>query len=185
MSDAVVASKVQSVAMSGGNEFELLWVLSKHFVPMLTTMRQLTWPVWPSTDDVFLFARRVSLYCTLSCLRGQTPYTDAQRSELFLRNVGGVYREYAQHLLTTLSICVASHPDGSLPAHMKFSIPELAEALVERHQDDAGAQSSPAIFSLPATHRTELLHSTLSSGPQSVAPSDHIQGFCVNVARVG
>ena len=185
MSDAVVASKVQSVALSGGNGFELLWVLSKHFVPMLTTMRQLTWPVWPSTDDVFLFARRVSLYCTLSRLCGQTPFTDAQRSELFLRNVGGVYREYAQHLLTTLSICIASHPDGSLPAHMKFSIPELAEALVERHQDDAGAQTPSAFFSLPAAHRADLPLSTLASSPQSITSGGHIQGFCVNVARVG
>lgn len=65
LTDPHISSKMQSVAQNGGNGFELLWILTKHFVPMVSVTRQLTWPVWPSTDDVFLFARRVGLYCTL------------------------------------------------------------------------------------------------------------------------
>lgn len=63
-----ISTKVQLVALNGGNRFELLWILTKHFVPMVSTTKNLGWPTWPSSDDVFLFARRVTLFCTLSRL---------------------------------------------------------------------------------------------------------------------
>lgn len=48
-----ISTKVQSVALNGGNGFELLWVLTKHFVPMVSTTKHLGWPQWPSSDDPF------------------------------------------------------------------------------------------------------------------------------------
>ena len=175
-----ISTKVQSVALNGGNGFELLWVLTKHFVPMVSTTKNLGWPVWPSSDDVFLFARRVSLYCTLSRMRGMKPYTDSQKSDLFLSNVGGVHREYAQHLLTSLHIHASSSVDGSLSAHLKLHISDLTERLMDRHRDDSRGSllTSSLVNRVVAPMSSTPVHST------SVVDT-HIQGYCVNVARVG
>ena len=129
--DPQVVSKVQSVAQSGGDGFELLWLLTKHFVPMVSVTRQLTWPMWPNNDDIFLFARRVALYCNLSRMRGQTPLTEIQRSEMFLSRVEGVHRERAQHLLTTLRVSVSTSPDGHLSPDLRLHLHDLAERLME------------------------------------------------------
>jgi hypothetical protein len=140
-----ISTKVQSVAMSGGNGFELLWVLTKHFVPMVSTTKHLGWPLWPSSDDPFLFARRVTLFCTLCRMRGMKAYTDSERSELFLSNVGGAHREYAQLLLTTLHVHASSSVDGSLPPHLK---PEIEKSsthefeLAGQHIDPVQLDSS-------------------------------------------
>ena len=176
-----ISTKVQSVALNGGNGFELLWVLTKHFVPMVSTTKNLGWPIWPPSDDVFLFARRVSLYCTLSRMRGMKPYTDSQKSDLFLSNVGGVHREYAQHLLTSLHIHASSSVDGSLSAHLKLHITDLTERLMDRHRDDSRG-------SLLSSSLVNRVVAPMSSAPVSSPPmaaDSHIQGYCVNVARVG
>ena len=181
MSVPEISTKVQSVALNGGNGFELLWVLTKYFVPMVSTTKNLGWPVWPSTDDVFLFARRVSLYCTLSRMRGMKPYTDCQKSDLFLSNVGGVHREYAQHLLTSLHIHASSSIDGSLSAHLKLHISDLTERLMDRHRDDSRGSSLSS--SLVNRVVAPAVRSPVVSSASAVDP--HIQGYCVNVARVG
>ena len=175
-----ISTKVQSVALNGGNGFELLWVLTKHFVPMVSTTKNLGWPVWPPSDDVFLFARRVSLYCTLSRMRGMKPYTDSQKSDLFLSNVGGVHRDYAQHLLTSLHIHASSSVDGSLSAHLKLHIPDLTERLMDRHRDD----SRGSLLSSSLVNRVVAPISSTTLSPP-LAGDSHIQGYCVNVARVG
>jgi hypothetical protein len=175
-----ISTKVQSVALNGGNGFELLWVLTKFFVPMVSTTKNLEWPVWPPSDDVFLFARRVSLYCTLSRMRGMKPYTDSQKSDLFLSNVGGVHRDYAQHLLTSLHIHASSSVDGSLSAHLKLHIPDLTERLMDRHRDD----SRGSLLSSSLVNRVVAPMSSTTVSPPFTGDS-HIQGYCVNVARVG
>lgn len=110
-----ISTKVQSVASNGGNGFELLWVSTKHFVPMVSTTKHLGWPLWPSTDDLFLFARRVSLFCTLCRLRGMKAYTDSERSELFCQMLEG---------------CIESMPNTSLLRFM--SMPLLVKMVRSR-----------------------------------------------------
>ena len=177
--DPQVVSKVQLVAQSGGNGFELLWLLTKHFVPMVSVTRQLTWPVWPSNDDIYLFARRVALYCTLCRMRGQTPLTEAQRSEMFLSKVEGVHRDRAQHLLTTLRVSISTSVDGLLPPSMRLHLNDLADRLMEEYQDANGVMS------------TSMIHFPFSTDPaastheHSLPIDRHIQGYCVNVARAG
>ena len=178
-SDPQVVSKVQSVAQSGGNGFELLWLLTKHFVPMVSVTRQLTWPVWPDNDDIFLFARRVALYCNLSRMRGQTPLTESQRSEMFLSKVEGIHRERAQHLLTTLRVSVSTSLDGRLSPDLRLHLNDLAERLMEELQD-ATVGLSTSMVSFPSPLVSPSTHSLLHSSDRP-----HIQGYCVNVARAG
>lgn len=107
-------------------------------------------------------------------------YTDSAQSELFLSNVGGVHREYAQHLLTTLHVHTASSLDGSLPPHLKLHIPDLTERLMDRLRDDSRGAVAPILnrvvaSPLPVQHIPPLLEPTDGS---------HIQGYCVNIARV-
>ena len=176
-----ISTKVQSVAINGGNGFELLWVLTKHFVPMVSTTKHLGWPVWPSSDDPFLFARRVSLFCTLCRLRGMKAYTDSERSELFLSNVGGVHREYAQHLLTTLHVHASTSVDGSLPSHLKLQISDLTERLMDRLRDDSRGSMALTLNRVTVSSPSSA---TESSPNSSNDRAQHIQGYCVNIARV-
>ena len=113
-------------------------------------------------------------------MRGQTPLTEAQRSDMFLSNVQGVHREHAQHLLTSLRVSLTSHGDGPLPPHLKLHLNDLAERLMD-HLRDGSRDTNPMSIS---THRTTTsTHRTAASPSSPLVP--HIQGYCVNVARAG
>jgi hypothetical protein len=110
-------------------------------------------------------------------------YTDSERSELFLSNVGGAHREYAQHLLTTLHVHASSSVDGSLPSHLKLQISDLTERLMDKLRDDSRGSVAPILNRVVAPHLLPTSTTELSS----VLPTDHrshIQGYCVNIARV-
>ena len=185
-SDPQVVSKVQSVAQSGGTGFELLWLLTKHFVPMISVTRQLLWPVWPESDDIFQFARRVALYCNLCRMRGQTPLTEAQRSEMFLSKIVGTHRERAQHLLTTLRVSISASADGSLSPDLRLHLHDLPERLIEDSQDANGVMSTSKVsLSSPHPAAADTSNSLLPLTAPLPLSDSHIQGYCVNVARAG
>ena len=70
--------------------------------------------------------------------------------------------------------------DGSLPPHLNLQIPDLTERLMDRLRDDSHGAVAPIL------NRVVAPPLPIPHVPPLLAPTDrsHIQGYCVNIARV-
>ena len=184
------------------NGYELLWILMKQFIPMFDRTVPSQLPSWPDSDDLFQYARLITMYCDMSRHSG-TRFTEAMKSRMFLRGVQGRYIPIANQFRALVrSYCPGK--DGvirntaALPRDL--TIMELASSIADEaaeslhttlHPQTFRTQQLPSLTSTTNSQVSTLTPTTGHSNPnmpqqedhtQSARPS-HLQGFSASLTR--
>ena len=177
------------------NGYELLWVLLKEFIPMFDRTIPSQLPSWPASDDIFQYARLITMYCDMSRHSGSR-FTEAMKSRMFLRGVQGKYIPIANQFRALVrSYCPGK--DGVTrnlaPLPRELTIMELASSLVEEVAEAPSTATTSLAFrshvpSLTSTTPSHLSSLTPTTGPsnnneESSSRPSHIQGFVASLAR--
>lgn len=156
-------------------------------------------PGWPASDDIFQYARLITMYCDLSRHSG-TKFTEAMKSRMFLRGVQGKYIPIANQFRALVrSYCPGK--DGvtrnlaTLPREL--TIMELASSIAEEVADTPTSVTTSLAFRTQVPSLTSTANSHLSSLTPTTGPApnvmlgnddptmrpNHLQGFVASLAR--